>query len=886
MRLYRWFLRAYPRDFRARFANGMCAAFAEDAGRARARGITAWLWFLVVACLHALSYGIAERLPRRASIGSFFSVDLRDAVRSLRATPVVSAVAVLSLALGIGANTALFTIMNGLVLRPLPVHEPQRLAVLAGEDWTNPIWEQIRDRQAAVFDGAAAWSPETFNLAAHGRTDPVGGSYVSGGLFQLLGVGTVAGRPLQMSDDVPGGGREGHVAVISHRFWQARFNGSRDAIGRHLSVHGVPFTIVGVAPAGFLGADVGRASDVFLPLAAEAAIRGKESTLANRSSWWLQVMVRLKPGQTLEGGAAALNAMRPQIREATMPQGWTAEYRANYLSTDFTLAAASTGVSSLRRRFEQPLTIIMAVVGAVLLIACANIANLMLARASARRREMSLRLALGASRARLTALLLTESLLLAIVGATAGLALAQSGAGLLIRQLGTEVNTVALDVPIDWRVLLFTAAVTLTATFLFGLAPAAGLGKVQPNEALKRHGRTVAGDRRFGFRNALVVLQVALSFAVVAGAGLFLRTFAALQSTDLGFNPQNLLIATVDASLANVPAGERLAFADRVRGALASTPGVARASLSFLTPMSGSGWNNRIQVLGEEALPRNQQMVWLNAITPGWLETYEMRALAGRGFDERDGGGGEPVAIVNQAFVRRFVGSKSPLGLRVKGVGLGTLTDRTIIGVVNDAVYRTARAGVVPTMYVPMAQAGPLGSRFNVTVKLATDRLSAERGLSAAITAADPRLAFSFRDYGDQVRATMIQERLVALLSGFFGGLAMLLAALGLYGVTSYGVNRRRPELAVRVALGASTGGVVRLVLGRVAVLLLVGAAIGAAVSVWTARFVGALLFRVDARDPWMLAAAGLILLAVGLFAGWLPARGASRVDPAAVLRS
>lgn len=885
MKPYEWLLRVYPRHVRDRFGAGMRATFAEDLTRAIARGRVAALVFVAATVVHTLGAGLAERLPRPAAIRSFLSADVRDAVRSLRATPIVTVAAILSLALGIGANTALFSILYSLVLKPLPIEEPERLAVLVGDGWTNPIWEQIRERRSELFDGAFAWAPERFNLAASGPADPVHGGYVSGSLFPTLGLHARIGRLLTPEDDVRGGGRDGYAAVVSHRFWQHRLGGGEDVVGRRLTLDKVSFTIVGVVPERFDGPEIGQRMDVFLPLAAEAAIRGPESTLDGRSSWWLQIMVRLRQGQSVTAASAALNRSLPAIRDATLPSGISAERRARYLSGPFVLTGAASGVSSLRNRFAQPLTIIMIVVGAVLLIACANIANLMLARAASRRHEMTVRLALGASRMRLGCQLFVESLLLAIAGAVAGLALARFGAALLVRQLGSGTSAVTLDLSTDWRVLGFTAAVALSATILFGLAPALGLGRLRASEVLKEQSRSVTGDRRLGLRNLLVVAQVALSFALVAGAGLFVRTFTTLMTVPLGFDPDKLLIVSVDARQTDSSAATELALFQRVASAAAGAPGVSRASLSFMTPMSGRGWNSRIELTGGPVLSGRDQVTWVNAVAPGWFETLGMRILAGRDFTESDVAGSERVAVVNEAFLRRFAGGRAPLGQRMKVMGPGSPQETIIVGVVNDAVYRTARAGVVPTMYLPMTQGGPFGSGFSIVARLGAERHEAERRIAAAVSRVHPKLAVSFRDYSDQVQATVAQERLVAMLAAFFGGLAMVLAALGLYGVTAYSVTRRRPELAVRIALGASTGGVVRLVLGRLTVLLLAGLLIGSGLTLWAGKFIATLLFRVDARDPLTLTGAAAILLTVGLVAGWLPARGLSRLDPTTALR-
>jgi putative ABC transport system permease protein len=886
-----WVLALFPRGFRGRFGEDMRAALAEDYRHARSRGRLAAVLFLTTTIPHAVWYGLVERLPRPATIHAFFTVDVRDALRALAATPIVTIVSVLSLALGIGANTALFSILNSLVLKQLPVREPGRLVAIDRTSWPNPVWEQIRERQYDLFDGASAWSPERFNLAETGRIDAVSGAYVSGGLFQMLGIEAIAGRTITPADDVKGGGSDGLVAVISSRLWQSRFGGAGDVLGRQLAVNRVRFTVVGILPPTFLSPEVGRAMDVFLPLASEAAIRGGESALDGRDSWWLQLVARLKPDQTIEQAAAALNAVRPAIREATIPHEASADRRARYLTRAISLFPAATGVSSpdqfsvtgLRGRFGQALTIVLVVVGAVLFIACANIANLMLARATARRHEMSVRLALGASRLRLGCQMFAESLILAVAGGLAGLAVAEFGAPFLIRQIGSDVAAVTLDLSIDWRVLGFTAAAALGATFLFGLAPALGLGSVEPNDALKES-RGIAGASRLGLRSSLVVAQVGLSCALVAGAGLFVRTFATLTTTPLGFDPSNLLIVRVDATPAAVAPADRPAFAQRVADAVAAAPGVVRASLSRITPMSdGNSWVD-VRLSGAPALPPGEERVSVNSVAPGWFATFGMRVLAGRDFAASDTAGSDPVVVVNEAFIRRFAKGQNVIGQRVESIVAGQFS-AVIVGVVNDSVYRTVRIGVVPTMFSPIAQAGFRRSSFSVTAKLTSPRALAERNIADAIRGAAPDLSFSFRDYGDQLRATVIQERLVALISGFFGALAMLLAALGVYGVTAYSVGRRRAEIAVRVALGASAHRVVRLVLGHVAILMLAGAAIGFYLSLWAARFIGTLLFGVEARDPMTLVGAAAVLVAVGLFAGWLPARTVSRLDPTTVLR-
>jgi predicted permease len=529
--------------------------------------------------------------------------DFRDAFRALRATPVVTLVAILSLALGIGANTAIFSIVNSLMLRTLPVASPGRLVLVntgpeAGTSWTNPIWEQIRDRPQA-FDGALAWSSTRFNLAQGGETEFVDGVWASGGYFDVLGVTPLIGRTFRPEDDRRGGGPDGPVAVISYSFWQRRYGGEAGAIGRSLVIERVPYTIIGVTPPEFFGTDVGRAFEVAIPVGTEPLIRGKESGLDRRSMWWLSVMVRLKPDQSIEAATAALRGIQPQIREATIPEHYRPQDRDRYLAEPFTLDLAARGSSMLRSRYERPLQLIMVVVGTVLLIACANIANLLLARAAARRHEISVRLALGASRLRLMRQLLAESLLLSGCGTLLGLLFAHWGSRLLLRQLSTSTSRVFLDLTLDWRVLVFASAMAVTTALLFGMAPAFRASRVDPNESLKEQGRGISTDRRFSIGNLLVVVQVALSLILVVAAGLFVRTFASLANLDLGFQREGVLVVNVNAQrLGLEPAARGLLF-ERIRQAALSTAGVGQASLSVVTPVSGSTWNNIFESLAD-----------------------------------------------------------------------------------------------------------------------------------------------------------------------------------------------------------------------------------------------------------------------------------------------
>ena len=516
--------------------------------------------------------------------------DLRYGLRMLAHSRTFTAVAVLSLALGIGANTAIFTLVNSLLLRTLPVHEPERLVQLDGDSTTNPIWEQIQSRQRQLFAGATAWSTQRFDLSQGGQAAPVDGLWGSGEFFEVFGVRTILGRTFRTANDRRDGSAGATVAVISYAFWQRRFGGAADVIGRPITLNRVPFTIIGVTPPEFMGPQIGRAFDVAVPLRTADILdnSGGEKRLDGRSMWWLNVTARLKPGQTVEQATAALRAVQPQIRDATTPTSLSAEHLTEYLREGLTLSVASQGPSNLRNQLEQPLVTIMIVVSLVLLIACANIANLMLARSSGRRHELTMRLALGASRARLARQLMTESLLLSTLGAVVGLGFARWGSALLVSQFSTPRNPLILDLSIDWRVLGFTAAIAVLTALLFGVAPAMTTRRLAPMVALKEQGRSRAGGRH-SLTGPLVVVQIALSLVLVVGAGLFMRTFASLSTMSLGFDRDPVLLVELDVQRSQVPQERRADLYARLAIAAATVPGVQRAGASMLTPVSGMG---------------------------------------------------------------------------------------------------------------------------------------------------------------------------------------------------------------------------------------------------------------------------------------------------------
>jgi putative ABC transport system permease protein len=894
--------------------------------------------------------------------------DFRLAVRALLATPVVAGLAVLSLALGIGANTAIFSLIDGLLLRPLPVREPQALVLLTDasapgiRSYGYAVWTQIH-QHAELFDGSIAWAPEQFALNRRGEIQVVDGLWVSGSFFETLGVTPLLGRTLTAADDRRDGGANGPAVAIGYGFWQRRFGGAADIIGRTLTLDDATFTIVGVMPPGFYGPEVGRAVDVFVPLGTEPFVRGRDSAIDGAGCCLgLTIMVRLKPGQSIDAATGALRGVQPQIREATLPRDgrWRKQDIDRYMRDAFALAPGATGTSRLWARYERPLLALMVVVALVLLIACANIANLLLARAIARQHELRVRLALGATRWRLVRQLLAESAVIAVAGAMLGVVMASWASDLLVRQLSAARGAaVVLDLSLDRGVLAFTMAVTILVTLLAGIAPALRAVRLAAVDALKSHAwatpssagagaatRAGAGAGAgasagagaggvaaaaitatstsiacgVGPGGVILIAQVAMSVVLVVAAGLFLRTFVSLARLPLGFDRDGVLMVSVSTERTRVPQDQRPALFTRTRDAVRAVPGVADAAISFLTPVGGPILLRPIDTADGVplTLPERERLAAVNLISPGWFDTLGTSIISGRDFTERDTTNAPPVAIINQAFARKLLrgvradasvdanasaktnpnadasptaaADLSPIGrtisIGITGPNAGSVE---VIGVVADAVYASLREPVPPTMYFPLAQMrfqkAPL-SALTMSVRATHGSpLALTNSITAAIANVDPDLAITFRPLADQVSASIAQERIVAMLSGFFGALAVLLAGLGLFGVTAYAVSRRRREIGIRIALGAAPASVMRLVLTRVMLLVGIGITVGAGLSLWASRFVAAMLYGLDPRDPVTLTIAAGLLATVGFVAAWLPARQAIRIDPAIVLR-
>jgi predicted permease len=810
--------------------------------------------------------------------------DVRYGVRSLLSRPGLLVAATLSLGLGLGANTAIFSLVDAVLLRNLPVRDPESL-VMVSRTWTTPIWEQVRMRTASSFAGAAAWSADRFDLSRGGETDAVDGLFVSGTFFETLGVEPALGRLLTAADDRRGGGADGPTAVISHRFWQLRFRGDPAVLGRSLELDHVPVTIVGVVPARFLGPSVGQTFDVAVPIGLADRLRpgAQQSLLDGRSHWWLDVVFRLREGQTIQAAASELHSVQPAVRAATIPQRWGPADQASYLKGAFQLVPAPAGRSELRQQYRRPLLVLLGMVGVVLIVACANVANLLLARGDARRQELTARLALGASQGRLVRQLLTESVLLVLPGTVLALVLAVWGSRLLVTQLATSESNVTLALPVDWRLLSFLAALGLATGLAFGMVPAWRARRIDAADVVA-HAVQTRVTRRGAVSGPLAVAQVALSLVLVVAAGLFGRTFTALAARDLGFQPEGLLQASL--GIGRTPAAQRGEVLARVRDVVAGVPGVQAAGVSSIEPLGGLYWTESVDVPDAAPSRGTDRSAHVNAITPGWFATYGTPLLAGRDFDDRDRPGA-PVAIVNAAFARHFFGAKAPIGQRIR-MSSGSVRRELveIVGVVTDAAYRELRGERPPTVYRPLSQIDEPFPMAAVTLRLgATAGPGLQPALTRAITGVDPTIAVTYRSVEARFHDKLGESRMIAFLAAFFGGLALLLAAIGLYGVTSYGVTERRREIGIRLTLGATRGAAERLVIARVVRLVGLGVAIGLAATLALSPIVRTLLYELEPRNPVTIAVATAILAITGLVAGWLPARRAARMDPAADLR-
>jgi len=819
--------------------------------------------------------------------------DIRYGLRIIGRTPVISCIAILSLALGIGANTAIFSLIDTVLLRMLPVQRPEELVQVlrlnpargGGIDpsFTNSLWEQVRDHED-VFSGAFAWSQEQFDLAQGGAVQNAKGIFVSGGYFTTLGVPTAAGRLFTKADDQRGCPA---LAVLSYGFWQDHFGGAQSAIGSALSINHQRFQVIGVSSPGFYGVEVGSKFDVAIPICAAAVFDGKESRLDRRSWWWLNIMGRVKPGISQNQLKARLGVLSPQVFGGAVPD-WAPADQQSFKQRVLLSVPAATGTSDLRQQFKQPLDILMGVVGLVLLIACANIASLMLARASARHKEIAVRKALGASRARLIRQLLTECVLLSTAGALLGILFARWGTSLLVRFISTGNNSVFLDLSFDWRILCFTATVAVFTGFLFGVLPAFRSTRVSLTSAMKGS-QAVDAESRAKFRPGkwIVASQVALSLVLLVASGLFLRSLVKLVTMDAGFDRNNVLIVHANLHNAKVAPEQQPAMFDEVENRLRALAGVVSAGRSVMTPVSNYIWNNLLQVDTPNPPTGDAALAFFNFISPGYLGTMRTPLLAGRNFNDGDTKAAPLVAIVNEALARKFFPNGDALGkyFRVQPEPGKTAPPIQIVGLAKDAKYESLREEAHPTAYFPVAQITDLTEEQVFEVRTATRPSALVPAVQEAVAGVSKTIPLEFHTLAEQVDDSLVQERLLATLSTFFGGLALLLAMIGLYGALSYLVAQRQPEFGIRMALGAPRGSILRLVMRDVVIVLTGGLTAGACLALATVGVLQKMLFGLAPHDTFTFIAAIGVLSAVAVVAGYLPARRAMRIDPMVALR-
>jgi Acidobacterial duplicated orphan permease len=826
-----------------------------------------------------------------------FGQDLRYGIRMLRKSPGFTLVAVLSLTLGIGANTAIFQLLNTVVIRSLPVANPQEIAVVQITDMTgargsfnspymvvtNPIWERIRDQQQS-FSGIFAWSNDGFNISPSGEARFARGLWVSGNFFTVLGVQPILGRVFTTADDQRGCGATG--VVISHAFWQREFGGDPAVIGRTLALDGQSLEIIGVTPAGFFGLEIGRSFDVAVPICAEAIIRGKNNRLDVGTSWWLIVMGRLKPGQSIAEATNHLDSISPGIFEATLPANYPAVNVPNYLGFKLAAFPARQGESQLRENYTAPLWVLLALAGLVLLIACANLANLLLARASVREREMAVRLALGASRSRLIRQLMAESILLAAIGTGLGLLLARVLSQFLVSLLSTDGNPLFLNLNADWRVLAFTLGLATSTCVLFGLIPALRATRTDPGAVMKASGRGLTTNReRFGLRRALVALQVALSLVLLVGALLFSGSLRNLLTLDMGFQQDGILITNIGLDRLNLPVERRVAFKQELVDRLQAIPGVYAAAETNVVPLSGSATGNNAWM--DDADSEQKTNTLFSRVGPGYFKTLDTPLLAGREFDARDTALSPQVAIVNQTFARQLANGANPVGkrFRVEATPYDPETVYEIVGLVKDTKYLSLQETPSPIAFRPLSQSPRPSPSGQILIRSNAPLPGLIASVKSTLAEINPDIQFTFQVFKTQIQDSLLRERLMATLSSFFGFLAALLASIGLYGVISYMVARRTHEIGIRMALGANRRNVLMIVMREAAILVTAGLTVGTVLALVVARTASALLFGLQPNDPATFAMAVTLLVVIAAVASYVPARRAARLDPMVALR-
>ena len=826
--------------------------------------------------------------------------EVRLAFRTLSKAPLFTGIAVLSLTLGIGANTAMFGLVDQILLRLLPVQNPRELVQLTVEGgrfgsnngdglgtFSHPLFVAFRERNT-VFSGLTGQMVTSASLIGTDRNEVVSVGLVAGNFFDVLGVRAQAGRLLTAEDDKVKGGHP--VAVLQYNFWQNRFAGKGDVVGSTLRLNGTPFTVVGIASAGFEGTDSTVPTNLWVPVMMKTAITPTWDALEDERFAWFYLFGRLKPGMSREQAEAALRVLYRQRQEEELQGEFFQKYpdlRDRFRKQTFNLVPASRGQSDLRQRFEQPLIVLEWLVGFVLLIACANVASLLLARAAARQREIAIRTALGASRLQIVRQLLLESLILAVGGGVAGIALSAVLARALLRFLPFDPENLSLVTTPDLRILLFAAGLTLTTAVVFGLVPALQGSRVAPGVTLKAEAGSVAGGHgHVRLRKTLVAMQVGLATVLLIGAGLFVRTLQALRNVDLGFRTENVITMGVQPATVYDEARKRQVFRAVIEG-LATVPGVKAVGANSSRLLRGGRWDSSVTIPG--VLPQDGRYPWsyFNAVTPGYFAALGIPIKAGRDFTWSDWGAAEERCLVNEELVTQYLRGQNPVGRRM-GQGRDVSPNMEIVGVFGNASYDDVRGRVPRQTFVSMGSGDRIRGIGSLVVYARTDRDPRQvmAALRAEVRRIDADLVIAnMRTLDAQLDMRLANERMLSFLATGFALLATVLAVVGLYGVLAFVVTRRTREIGIRMALGADRGRVVRLVLSEMLALFVFGVASGVFAGTAGGRYVESQLFGVDAHDPAVFILSATALLAAALAAGFVPAWRAAKIDPMRALR-
>jgi predicted permease len=827
--------------------------------------------------------------------------DFKYGIRTLIKNPGFTVIAVLTLALGLGANTAIFSLTDQILLRLLPVENPKELVVLRspgpkqGRVWSDgdgaspfsyPLYKEVRDNNN-VFSGVLARFAISLSVSGEGQTERANGELVSGNYFDVLGVRPVIGRVFNQDDDrIPGAGL---VIVLSHAYWTRHFGADTGILNKTLIVNGVGMSVVGVARAGFTGVQVGQTPDIFIPITMKAQMTPNWDGLNDHRDFWLAMIGRLKPGLTPAQAEEVFAPVYRQILETELPQAgrFSPETQQRFLEKRMLMEPGSRGRAILQRDVKEPLLVLMGMVGLVLLIACANVANLLMARGAARQREIAIRMAIGAGRWRLVRQFLVESLTLSLIGGGVGLLVAWWTIGALVSAIPESLGAVGLTGGLDIRLLLFTLALSLVTGLLFGVMPAIKATRLNLESTLREQGSSVSGGlAQVRFRKGLVVSQVVLTTVLLVGAGLFARSLNNLKQLDLGLRPDHIVAFSVEPELNGYTPPQTVVLFDRLHQNLLTQPGVDSVSESVIAAFTDSNSSSNVTVDGYQAGEEEDMNVGQNFIGPDYFSTMGIPLIQGREFGPSDTATSPKVAIINEAMALRFFANRSPIGSKFTfGSGDKVHPDIEIVGVAKDSKHATVRDKGGPFVYQPYSQVKTLG---NITfyVKTKQDPGVVAASMRSEVQRLDGNLpVFGLKTLERQIDESLFDDRFLTFLSMCFALLAALLASIGLYGVMAYTVTRRTREIGIRMALGATKGIVSWLILREVVLLAVIGLMVGLPAAYLLGRYTESLLFGVKAGDPFVYLAAGLLLTGATLLGGYLPARKAAGIDPLVALR-